>query len=150
DKIHDLQKHADPMITLYDLDGQELAGNDDFYFADPLLTYSFPKAGDYLIQIRDSKYEGDPRWVYALLVTDRPYVSQVYPMAGNPGQTLEVEPVGSVRLKLPQVSPQVSVQLPGTPGLHELQLDVAGVKTNPTAFIVSLLPQVLEKEQNDT
>src|SRR5207249_4192604 len=115
DKIHDLQKHADPMITLYDQDGGELAANDDFYFADPLLTYTFPKAGDYLIQVRDSKYEGDPRWVYALLVTDRPYVSQVYPMAGNPGQTLDVEPVGSARLKLPQVSPQVSVQLPDTP-----------------------------------
>src|SRR5439155_21867867 len=146
DKIHDLQKHADPMITLYDLDGQELAGNDDFYFADPLLTYSFPKAGDYLIQIRDSKYEGDPRWVYALLVTDRPYVSQVYPMAGNPGQTLDVEPVGSARAK----QPRVSVQLPATPGLHEIQLDVAGSKTNPAAFVVSTLPQVLEHEPNDT
>jgi len=146
DKIHDLQKHADPMITLYDLDGRELAANDDFYFADPLLTYTFPKAGDYLIQARDSKYEGDPRWVYALLVTDRPCVSQVYPMAGNPGQTLDVEPVGSARLK----QPRASVQLPDTPGLHELQLEVAGVKTNPGSFIVSPLPQVLEKEPNDT
>jgi hypothetical protein len=146
DKIHDLQKHADPMITLYDLDGQELASNDDFYFADPLLSFTFPKAGDYLVQIRDSKYEGDPRWVYALLATDRPYVSQVYPMAGNPGQTLDVEPVGSARIK----QPRVAVHLPSTPGLHELQLDVAGFKTNPAAFMVSTLPKVLEKEPNDT
>lgn len=146
DKIHDLQKHADPLITLYDLAGRELAANDDYYFADPLLTYTFVKAGDYLVQVRDSKYEGDPRWVYALLVTDRPYVSQVYPMAGNPGQTLDVEPVGSARLK----QPRVAVQLPSTLGLQELQLDVAGFKTNPTAFIVSSLPQVLEKEPNDT
>ncbi len=36
DKIHDLQKHADPMLTLFDADGRELAANDDFYFADPL------------------------------------------------------------------------------------------------------------------
>jgi hypothetical protein len=34
--------------------------------------------------------------------------------------------------------------------LHEIQLDVAGFKTNPTAFIVSPLPQVLEQEPNDT
>src|SRR5262249_38674859 len=40
DKIHDLQKHADPMLTLYDADGRELAANDDFYFADPLLSYT--------------------------------------------------------------------------------------------------------------
>src|SRR5262249_45915186 len=28
DKIHDLQKHADPMLTLFDADGRELAAND--------------------------------------------------------------------------------------------------------------------------
>jgi hypothetical protein len=146
DKIHDLQNHADPMITLYDHDGRELAANDDFYFADPLLTYTFHESGDYLIQVRDSKYQGDKRWVYSLLVTDRPYVSQVYPMAGNPGQTMSVEPVGSSRIK----QPKVAVHLPSDPGIHEIQLDVAGQKTNSTAFIVSPLPQVLEQEPNDT
>ena len=72
DKIHDLQKHADPMLTLFDADGRELAANDDFYFADPLLAYTFAKTGDYFIQVRDSKYDGDPRWVYALTVTNQP------------------------------------------------------------------------------
>jgi hypothetical protein len=149
DRIHDLQNHADPMITLYDQNNRELAANDDFYFADPLLTYTFSKAGEYYVQVRDSKYQGDPRWVYSLLVTDRPYVSQVYPMAGNPGQMLNVEPIGgatSARIK----QPGVSVRLPSVPGLHEIQLEVAGFKTNPTAFIVSPLPQVLEQEPNDT
>src|SRR5207245_7906050 len=121
DKNHDLQSHADPMITLYDQNNRELAANDDFYFADPLLTYTFSKAGEYYVQVRDSKYQGDPRWVYSLLVTDRPYVSHVYPMAGNPGQTLNVEPIGwatSTRIK----QPGVSVRLPSVPGLHEIQL----------------------------
>src|SRR5262249_10319504 len=94
DKIHDLQKHADPLLTLFDTEGRELAANDDFYFADPLLRYTVPKTGDYLVQVRDSKYDGDPRWAYALLVTNKPYASHVYPMAGNPGQTTEVELVG--------------------------------------------------------
>src|SRR5262249_25028115 len=83
DKIHDLQKHADPMLTLQDADGRELAANDDFYFADPLFSYTFTKDGDYFIQVRDSKYDGDARWVYALLVTDRPFATHVFPMAGN-------------------------------------------------------------------
>src|SRR5262245_37276413 len=38
DRIHDLQKHADPMLTLYDAGGRELAANDDFFFADPYLS----------------------------------------------------------------------------------------------------------------
>jgi hypothetical protein len=146
DKIHDLQKHADPILTLFDAEGHELAANDDFYFADPLLSYPVARTGDYYLQIRDSKYDGDPRWVYALLVINRPYVSHVYPMAGNPGQVVEVEPVGSARA----TKSRVALHVPAEPGLHEVQLDLGGVKTNPTAFIVSNLPQVLEQEPNDT
>jgi hypothetical protein len=146
DKIHDLQKHADPMLILFDAEGRELAANDDFYFADPLLTYTIPRTGDYYLQIRDSKYDGDPRWVYAILVTNRPYVTNVYPMAGNPGQVIDVEPVGSARAG----QSRVSLHVPAPLGLCEVQLDLGGVKTNPTAFLVSPLPQVMEQEPNDT
>ena len=104
DKIHDLQKHAEPMLTLYDAEGRELAANDDFYFADPLLSYTFPKTGNYFLQVRESNYDGDPRWVYALLATNKPYVSHVFPMAGNPGKTIEVEPVGSAKFAKDEVA----------------------------------------------
>ncbi len=146
DKIHDLQKHADPMLTLYDARGRELAANDDFYFADPLLTHTFAQAGDYFVQVRDSKYDGDPRWVYALAVTNLPSLTHIFPMAANPGQALTVEAVGSARL----VRPRLTLTAPTTPGIHEVQLDVNGQKTNPTTLVVSPLPQVLEQEPNDT
>ena len=146
DKIHDLQKHADPLIVLLDAAGRELASSDDAVFADPLLTFSVPKDGDYIVQVRDARYDGDPRWVYALQVTDRPRVAQVFPMAGNPGQTIEVEPVGSAR----QVSPKVVLKVPAEPGVQGLALDLAGVRTNPTAFVVTPLPLTLEQEPNDT
>jgi hypothetical protein len=142
DKIHDLQKHADPMLTLYDGAGRELAANDDFFFADPALTYTFARAGDYFIQVRDSKYDGDPRWAYALIVTDQPAVTHVFPMAGNPGQEVVVEPVGSAKLK----QEKVVLKAPGEPGIHLVSLDLAGTKTNPVTFIVSRLPQVVEQE----
>lgn len=145
DRIHDLQKHADPMLTLFDATGRELAANDDFFFADPYLSFTFAQAGDYVIQVRDSKYDGDPRWVYALLVTSGPSVSQIYPMAGNPGQKVDVEPVGSARLTQPKLTLTASREL----GLQLVALDVQGKKTNPTAFVVSSLPQILETEPND-
>jgi hypothetical protein len=145
DKIHDLQKHADPMLTLYDPEGRELAANDDYYFADPMLSFTFKTAGDYFIQVRDSKYDGDPRWVYALAITNKPYVAHVFPMAGNPGQAIEVEPVGSAAL----AQARIPFKVPMTPGVQSVQLDVQGGKTNPTAFIVSPLPQVIEQEPND-
>jgi hypothetical protein len=145
DKIHDLQKHAKPMLTLYDADGRELAANDHFYFADPLLSYQVAKTGAYYLQVRDSTYDGDPRWVYALLLTNRPYASHVYPMAGQVGQRLNVEPVGSAQF----AQAKVALQVPAAAGVRQLQLDVGGGKTNPVTFYASLLPQFNEHEPND-
>jgi hypothetical protein len=145
DKIHDLQKHADPLLTLLDAEGRELAANDDACFADPLLSYTFEREGDYILQVRDSKYDGDPRWVYAVLASNGPYVTHLYPMAGNPGKMTTVEPVGSAR----KWTSQATVQAPVQPGLHHVILDVAGQKTNPVPFLVSNLPQILEQEPND-
>jgi hypothetical protein len=141
DKIHDLQKHLDPLLTLYDANGRELAANDDFFFADPLLTTTCRTTGDYLLSVRDSRYDGDPHWVYALFVTDRPAVSHVHPLCANPGQVVEVEPVGSARL----VRERVKLTAPTTIGLHEVTLDINGQSTNPVAFLVSPLPQVQQQ-----
>lgn len=90
DKVHDLQKHLDPLLTLCDENGRELAACDDFLFADPLLVHTFKKAGTYLLQIRDAKYDGDPRWSYALKVSERPFVLTAEPWAVRPDRT---EPV---------------------------------------------------------
>jgi hypothetical protein len=133
------------MLSIFDAEGRELAANDDYFFADPLLSYTFSKTGEYVIQVRDSKYDGDPRWVYALHATSRPYVAHLYPMAGQPGQEVEVEPVGSAKL----LQTKVKLRVPAEPGLRQVQLDMASTKTNPTAFIVSSLPQLLEVEPND-
>jgi hypothetical protein len=146
DRIHDLQKHAKPMLVLYDEEGRELAANDHFYFADPMLSYKVTKTGSYYLQIRESTYDFDQRWVYALLATNKPYASHVYPMAGNPGKVVQVEPIGSARF----LKPNVALLAPGKPGLHQLQLDIDGIKTNPVTFLVSNLPQVLEQEDNNS
>jgi hypothetical protein len=145
DKIHDLQKHAKPMLTLYDAEGRELAANDTFFFADPLLSFTLPKTGAYFLQVRESTYDGDQRWVYAIAATTKPYVTHLYPMAGNPGQKLDVEPIGSARL----AQPKAVLVAPRTPGVQQVQLDLKGQKTNLATFIVSDLPQQLEQEPND-
>lgn len=86
DKIHDLQKHIDPLVTILDSNGRELAADDDGNFADPSVSFHVPADGVYTVQIRDSKYDGDPRWAYALAITDRSYVTHVFPLAINPGR----------------------------------------------------------------
>lgn len=145
DKIHDLQKHAKPMLTLIDAEGRELAANDHFFFADPLLSYKIPKTGTYYLQVRESTYDGDPRWVYAIVATNQAHVSHLFPMAGNPGQVIDVEPIGSARA----VKEKVKLSVPAALGVQQIQLDIAGKKTNPATFIVSKLPQFNETEPND-
>jgi hypothetical protein len=145
DKIHDLQKHAKPMLTLIDADGRELAANDTFFFADPLLSYKISKTGTYSLQVRESTYDGDQRWVYAIVATNQPHVTHLFPMAGNPGQTIDIEPIGSARF----AQEKVKLELPTRLGVQQLQLDVAGKKTNPATFIVSKLPQFVEQEPNE-
>src|SRR4029077_10769529 len=116
DKIHDLQKHAKPMLTLSDSEGRELAANDHFFFADPMLSHTIAKTGTYYLQVRESTFDGDPRWVYAILATNKPYVSHVFPMAGNPGKTINVEPIGSAKFAQGAVALTVPDRLRIQPG----------------------------------
>lgn len=146
DKIHDLQKHADPLVTLLDSEGREIGANDDSLFADPLMSIVIPRDGTYTVQIRDAKYDGDPRWAYALRITDRPFATHLFPMAGNPGQRISVEPVGPAKASHPKLPLVVPTRL----GLQEIQLDVGGRLSNPVAFYVTELPCVMEQEPNDT
>ena len=145
DKIHDLQKHADPLLSILDSRGKELVTNDDYFFADPYLVFQPPTDGDYVVQIRDVKFDGDPRWVYVLLATDRPHVAQVFPMVGRPSESLPVELLGSAT----KTQKAAVVSLPKELGIHSLAIPVGAGFTNAVPFLVSDLPQLREKEPND-
>jgi hypothetical protein len=146
DKIHDLQKHADPLLTLYDAAGKELASSDDGFFADPVLGFAIPAAGEYRIALRDAKYDGDPRWTYALTITDRPYAMVSFPLGVRVGESVKAEPVGSAAKQ----SSMWSVTAPGTPGIHSIPLKLGLSETNPVPVVATTLPVVTEIESNDT
>lgn len=93
DRIHDLQQHADPLITLRAANGATLATADNSFFADPLLAHRFEAAGDYVLEIRDVRYQGNAYWEYCIEVTDQPLVTAVHPLGiGQPDP--EVQFVG--------------------------------------------------------
>ncbi|MEO1996823.1 MAG: hypothetical protein ABGZ17_16275, partial [Planctomycetaceae bacterium] len=45
DRIHDLQKHADPILTLRNSAGSIVATCDNYFYGDPLLSHSIPESG---------------------------------------------------------------------------------------------------------
>ena len=73
----------DPMIRLLNGKGRELAWSDDDsgLRGDARLEHTFKEAGDYLIEIRDIRYQGGGGHFYRLRIGDFPIVSVPYPSA---------------------------------------------------------------------
>ena len=93
-KIHDLQMHFDPILSVHEAQGRELAVDDNHDFADPRFSYEFVEAGTYYLQIRDTTYAGNANWTYALQVSAGPAATSVFPMAVNPGAKATVHAQG--------------------------------------------------------
>ncbi len=142
-RIHDLQATADPILTLHGPDGAVLASDDNTFAADPLLVYRFPKAGEYILEVRDASYAGDPYWEYSIEINDRPFVMNVFPSCVAPGSTTRLQLIGH---NLPADPTAVLTVPPDAPeGLHWFLLPLAGgERTNAAPVIVSKLPQILE------
>lgn len=139
-KIHDLQQHADPVLTLCEPGDKEIAQNDDYYGADSLLAYTFQKAGTYYLKVRDVNYQGNPFWAYHLTVSDRPYVTGVVPCAVTPGQSAELQVTGynlgdtrTVHLDVPSTAP---------PGIWHTELPFPQGASNLISLLVTDTPQI--------
>src|SRR5262249_37394609 len=140
------QKHADPLIAVYDSNELELAASDDGYFADPVLTFTVPKDGEYRVAVRDAKYDGDPRWAYALSISSTPRAVYSFPLAVNSGKTVKASPVGSAST----TGNAWTVTAPTEKGIHTVPLKFNGIETNPVPVVVTQLPLVEEQEPNDS
>ncbi len=149
DKIHDLQEHADPVLILRDLNGLELARNDDYYRADSLLHYKFDKAGQYIIQIRDVNYQGNPFWMYRLTLTTSPYVTSVVPCAVVPGTGSDLRVsgfnLGGTAAGSANSTGTAHVDVPaGTPpGIWTATLKMSNGTTNAISLLVTAAPQTV-------
>jgi hypothetical protein len=143
-RIHDLQTHADPIVTLRNSVGTVLAANDNYFFGDPLLHHRFTAAGDYYLEVRDTRYGGNPYWQYCIEIHDRPFVTTVHPLRLTPGRATRLRLIGH---NLPS-DPFTSLTLPAdTPeGPRTVLLPVGKDKSNAVPIIVSRTPEVVEAE----
>lgn len=149
DSIHDLQNHCDPILTLRSPLGAVLASSDNFFFADPVIAHKFESAGDYLLEIRDVRYEGNQYWEYCIEASSRPLIETTFPLAVPRGQANSLELVG---LQLPSppaatVTPPADLPL----GMHWLPLCIASGLSDPVPLVVADLPLMNEtSEENNT
>lgn len=148
-QIHDLQTHADPILTLRNASGTVLAASDNYYFADPLLHYQFATGGEYFLEIRDVRYQGNGEWNYVIEANNRPFVTNVFPSRVTPGTATRVELVG---FNLPADRSSLVSLPPDVPdGPQFVNLPLAGPPANAAPVVVSRLPEMIETEgENNT
>jgi len=142
DRIHDLQKHADPMITLRTANGSTLAAVDNYFAADPWMTYQFKESGEYLLEIRDVRFQGNTYWQYCVEVSNRPFVSNVYPLGVKRGQEIDLQLVGFGLGEEPQVKAAIAADQPM--GLQWVQVPLGENLSNPAPVVISDLPLMVE------
>ena len=95
DRIHDLQRHADALLTIRNSNGSTVTASDNHFYGDPFISHRFERAGEYFLEIRDVRYHGNVYWEYSIEITDRAFVSNVYPMGIAIGQETPVELIGT-------------------------------------------------------
>jgi len=142
DKIHDLQTHSDPLIALKNESGTVLAANDNFFYGDPLLQYTFKNAGDYYLEVRDVRYQGNEYWQYCVEIHERPLVVTTLPSAVKSGTKQPVELIG---LQLAGATTgEIEVPAAATEGIHWLRPKVGNVSLDPVPVMVTKFAPALE------
>ena len=149
DRIHDLQTHVDPIITIrHAKTGTTLAAADNNFAADPFLLYSFER-GEYLLEVRDVRYQGNKYWNYVIEISNRPFVSQVYPAMVGVGQTTQLQLVGEHLTDAATVE-YVAPAVLSNPGVESCTFHVSlasnGNTMNPVPLTVTNLPVTTEAD----
>ena len=125
DRIHDLQQHVDPILTVRNSRGVTLATSDNFFFADPLVGIVVPKTDDYFLEVRDVRYQGNRYWEYCIEAGDGPFVTTTFPLAVAHKQAADIELVGM------HVNDQVVKSQPVTDlGVQLIQLPIGQSRSN--------------------
>jgi hypothetical protein len=113
----------DPLLEILDADGRMIAGSEDapLLGLDARVEVAFPRAGDYYVVVRDSRFSTQAANFYRLKVGSYSYPREVFPLGGRRGELVETS-LGPEKIKVDlrnassNVS-QVFVSVPGSPAL---------------------------------
>ncbi|MCX6907624.1 MAG: PPC domain-containing protein [Verrucomicrobia bacterium] len=136
-----------PVLALYDSDGKELAYDDDYRFKpDPTIIYTIPKDGEYVFTITDAIYRGREDFVYRVTVGELPLITNIFPLGGRVGEPHSIKMkgvnLGNAMLQQPAKDAE--------PGIQQIAANKDGFISNRVPFVLDTLPELLEKEPNNT
>ena len=130
-------------IGLYDAAGNEVAYADHFTFhQDPVLHCEIPGDGQYTLAIHDSIYRGREDFVYRIAVGELPYVTSIFPLGGKAGARTSLDLRGW-NLPTPRLTEDTTSRAPGV-------YPISVATSNRVPFAIDTLPEVLEREPNNS
>jgi hypothetical protein len=113
----------DPLIEILDASGRVIAGSEDapLLGLDARVEVAFPRAGDYYVVVRDSRFSTQTANFYRLKVGSYSYPRDVFPLGGRRGELVETS-LGpeKITVDLRNASSnvhQVFANMPGSPAL---------------------------------
>ncbi len=138
----------DSSLALLNMAGKELARNEDYNGLDSLVAFSVPEDGEYILQIRDFRYQGGGNYNYRLYAGALPYVDSIFPLGGQRGKQVEI---GLTGRNLAGTSNMLLNLAPNAPvGRQEIRAHTPNGYSNLRPFDVSDLPDFKEIEPNNT
>jgi hypothetical protein len=137
----------DPMLRILDARGRELGFSDDApgLSGDSQLHYVFKAAGEYLLELRDIRYQGG---AYRLRVGDFPCATVAYPLAVQRGVATPVQVAG---ISAENVAP-LTITAAADPALEWASVSwkrAGGASSGFSQVAVVDQPQFLEQEPNN-
>ncbi len=170
-----IDSKLDGSLELYDPNGRRVATARNNISRDPLLDFSVPANGDYLLRLTDFVYAGGEDYLYRLTAHTGPQVDYVWPPAAVPGSTAAYtlfgrnlpggEPSGvmingrpldklTVNIAAPADAAQLDASLPTEPsssGIDTFAYRFAGANgiASPVMMTFATAPVVSEVEPNN-
>jgi hypothetical protein len=132
-----------PIISLQDADGTEVAWNDDHYFnPDPTILFEVPQNGEYVLTIQDAIYRGREDFVYRITMGEIPFITSIFPAGDRSDSptaaTIEGWNLENAKLDLPNSNAE--------PGLYSITARTKDAISNPIPFMMDTLPEELEND----
>lgn len=140
-RLHDMQSRVDPLLTLRDPRGATVAAADNTLAGDPLLRVDLA-AGEYLLEVRDVRFQGNGDWTYCVEASSRPFPTSVHPLAVAAGATPGLELFTGGPAALGPVPVAIPADAP--PGPLRVAPVAGGTALADVGVLVTPLPIVVE------
>jgi len=80
-----IDSKIDATLVLLDPNGREIRRVRDVEHRDPVMHFTAPTSGDFILGVYDFVYNGGPEYAYRLQVSDGPFIDFIFPPVGTPG-----------------------------------------------------------------